>query len=146
MFLDFLSIIRLYQHFSISDLYNVYFIHKFVIFVICLNCVSLYVIHIRYVMIFIYCSRSLCVEPFNHSSKSTIYFYYVSILDDFTNVCFKILTLLFTRILYTVLRGEGRVLFVRSSVSVLVHYTYNLKIPCSKLSGLSMYVPLTHLI
>lgn len=97
-------------------------------------------------MIFIYCSRSLCVEPFNHSSKSTIYFYYLSILDDFTNVCFKILTLLFTRILYTVLRGEGRVLFVRSCVSVLVHYTYNLKIPCSKLSGLSMYVPLTHLI
>lgn len=131
MFLDFFSFIRLYQHFSISDLYNVYFIHKLVIFVIYLNWVSLYAIHMRYVIIFIYCTRSLCVEPFQQIYNL---FFYVSILDDFTNVCFKILTILC--ILDIVLRGKGRVLFVRSCVYVLVHYMYNLTISCSKLFGL----------
>lgn len=101
-------------------MYNVYFIHKLVIFVIYLNCVSLYAIHIRYVIIFIYCTRSLCVEPFQQIYNL---FFYVSILDDFTNVCFKILTI--WCILYIVLRGKGRVLFVRSCVYVLVHYMYN---------------------
>lgn len=146
MFLDFFfSFIRLYQHFSISDLYNVYFIHKLVIFVIYLNCVSLYVIHIYKVCynIYILYKNSLCrtIVPFQQIYNL---FFYVSILDDLTNVCFKILTI--WCILYIVLRGKGRVLFVRSCVYVLVHYMYNLTIPCSKLSGLSMCVPLDHLI
>lgn len=116
-------------------MYNVYFIHKLVIFVIYLNCVSLYVIHIYKVCynIYILYKNSLCrtIVPFQQTYNL---FFYVSILDDFTNVCFKILTILC--ILDIVLRGKGRVLFVRSCVYVLVHYMYNLTISCSKLSGL----------